>query len=74
MSITSTTADFLVADYGSVVIFTPMTSAARDFAHEHFNISSWAWYAGGFSVDHRMAGDLAHALADTEGFTVRAEA
>lgn len=70
---TTSTADVRIADYGSVVIFTPMTGAARAFVDEHVNIPSWAWYAGGFAADHRAAPGLADAF-DAHGLTVEMEA
>jgi hypothetical protein len=65
------TADFLVADYGSVVGFTPMTEKAKQATGKEGVIASepWQWLDGNLMVDHRMSDDLIENLQN-DGFSI----
>ncbi len=66
-------ADFLVADYGSMVALTPISADANKacdvgvIAYE-----PWQLMGGSIMVDHRMADDLIQHLRD-DGFTIAEE-
>jgi hypothetical protein len=55
--------DFSVAEHGSIVIFTPLTEAAR-LAMEEMELESWQFVAEGFAVDRRVAWNLLGALLE----------
>lgn len=62
------TADFVVTDHGTVVQFQPCTELARAEV-EAMGLAGWQRLGTGFAVDHRLAGDLACALA-ANGFAL----
>lgn len=67
------TADFLTADLGSMVSFSPMTEKARKACREGVIASEpWQWQGGSLMVDHRMAGDLIENLQN-DGFCISSE-
>lgn len=42
----------------SVVLFTPISAAAREWVDEHVALESWQWLGSGFGVDHRFVEPL----------------
>jgi hypothetical protein len=61
--------DFLVRPHGTVWMFEPLTERAKDHALIVMEVQVWQWHGPAFGVDHRVAPDLAAALAE-EGFVV----
>jgi len=55
--------DIRIHDDGTVVGFTPLTDAARDWIDENVESESWQWLGETLFVDHRMARPLAHGMA-----------
>jgi hypothetical protein len=66
------TADFLIADYGSMVALTPMTAKAMEACQDGTIIfEDWQVIGRSIMVDHRLASDL---VGHLEGeFTITAE-
>ena len=66
-------ADFLVADYGSIIALSPMTAKARGACGDGtIAFEDWQVMGGSIMVDHRMAGDLLEHL-QADGFTITDE-
>jgi hypothetical protein len=63
------TIDFRISDQGSVVGFTPMTAAAREFFENEVSFESWQVMGLTVWADHRAAFDLMHVL-EQEGFAL----
>ncbi len=63
-------ADFLVANYGSMVALSPMSAKANKACEEgKIDFEEWQVLGGSIMVDHRMADDLLENLRN-DGFTV----
>lgn len=62
--------DIDVRNEGSIFMFTPLTAKGRAWVDEHLELESWQWLGGGFSVEHRYAGDLAEAMQN-DGLIVK---
>jgi hypothetical protein len=66
-------ADFLVADYGSMVALTPISADANKACDTGvIACKPWQLLGGSIMVDHRMADDLIQHLRD-DGFTIAGE-
>ena len=66
-------ADFLVANYGSMIALSPMTAKARKACDDGtISFEDWQVMGGSIMVDHRMAGDLIEHLRD-DGFIIAEE-
>ena len=66
-------ADFLVANYGSIVALSPMTAKAREACGDGtIAFEDWQVMGGSIMVDHRMAVDLLDHLRD-DGFIIAEE-
>ena len=66
-------ADFLVADYGSIIALSPMTAKARGACGDGtIAFEDWQVKGGAIMVDHRMANDLLENLR-ADGFTIADE-
>ena len=66
-------ADFLVANYGSMVALSPMTAKAREACGDGtIAFEDWQVMGGSIMVDHRMAVDLFDHLRD-DGFIIAEE-
>jgi hypothetical protein len=50
-------ADIEVSNHGTIFIFTPLTSAARDWVAEFLPEDAQRW-AGGTVVEHRFIADI----------------
>jgi hypothetical protein len=69
----TSTADFLVGNYGGMRSLTPMTQAAREACEDGtIAVESWQMLGGSVMVDHRMADDLIQSLQE-DGFVVAEE-
>ena len=57
--------DVSVADHGSILTFTPRTTAGRRWIDENVSsvIDETTWFGGGLVVEPRYAGDLARGMA-----------
>ena len=62
-------ADLEVSNHGTMFIFTPLTSAARDWVAEFLPEDAQHW-AGGTVIKHRYISDVI-AGARRDGFAVR---
>ena len=60
-------ADFIIYNEGSILLFRPLTDAAREWLEEHVQEDA-QWFGGALVVEHRFAGDLAVGLVQA-GFT-----
>lgn len=65
--------DFRIRNEGTVVMFTPMTEAARQFLRDKVQSESWQWMGDSLCVDHRVAWDLLHVLKTDECFECETE-
>lgn len=67
----NTELDFSITNEGNVVSFRIHTEAARDWVDSNLDdLQSWQWLGKDvFILDHRLAGDIANALAE-HGFNV----
>ena len=54
--------DFDTMDFGSVIMFLPLTEEARRVMDEEMALESWQMRGNGFVVDRRVAMDLIDAL------------
>jgi len=60
--------DFRINDQGSIVLFTPVSEAAQEFATEAF--ANAMTFGTAYVVEHRYADDIIADLTDNQGFTV----
>jgi hypothetical protein len=60
VTITQTTseADILVDDQGSIVRIKAQTNAGRTWIDENVDTVEWTWLGPWLCIDHRMAGDI----------------
>jgi len=66
-------ADFLVANYGSMMAITPISADANKACDTGvIAYEPWQLTGGSIMVDHRMADDLIQHLRD-DGFTIAEE-
>lgn len=65
--------DFLIRNEGTVVMFTPISDAAKTFLREQVQSESWQWMGESLCVDHRPAYDLLHVLMHDECFVCERE-
>ncbi len=61
--------DFLIEDQGSIVLFQPMSDAAKEWFSENVQSEGWQWMGPRLAVDHRPAQHLLEGI-EAEGFTV----
>jgi hypothetical protein len=61
-------ADFQINDQGSIVLFTPVSDEAREFATEAF--ANAMTFGTAYVVEHRYADDIIADLVGNQGFTV----
>jgi hypothetical protein len=61
MAFTETTADFLVSDQGSIVMFTPLTPAAEQWCSEHLPEDA-PMFGTAYCVERRFAGNVWHGI------------
>ena len=62
-------ADFEVSNHGTIFIFMPLTSAAREWAAEFLPEDAQSW-AGGTVIEHRYISDVVTG-AQRDGLVVR---
>ena len=60
--------DFHVADHGSIIILEPQTTAAKDWADEHFPEDAQNW-CNGTVIERRFFEDIYHGII-ADGLTV----
>jgi len=60
----TTTPDILVRNEGTVFVFCPLTSQARQWINEH--VSDALWFGNVLVVEHRFAWGLAVGMKDAE--------
>ncbi len=66
-------ADFLIANYGSMIALSPMTAKARGACgNGTIAFEDWQVIGGAIMVDHRMADDLLETLRE-DGFAITDE-
>jgi hypothetical protein len=63
------TPDVLIENEGTIVMFQPVTDAARDWFSVNVQTEGWQWFGTRLAVDHRMAGSLIEGLL-SEGFNL----
>jgi hypothetical protein len=63
-----TMADFEIDDQGTVVLFTPLSDAAKEFAAEAF--ANAMTFGRGYAVEHRYAPAIIRDLVEEQGFTI----
>jgi len=61
--------DVQVSNEGSLFLFTPLTTAAREWINENVT-GETTWFGNALVVEHRYAGDLAQGMAG-DGLEVR---
>ena len=61
--------DVLVANEGTVFVFTPLTPRAREWFDENVQTEGWQWFGNALVVEHRFAWGLAEGLKDA-GFVL----
>ncbi len=59
-----TTPDIRIEHHGSIIVFQPLTDAARDWIDEHVQTEPYQWMGTGLCVETRYAGDLASGMQD----------
>ena len=65
--------DFIIANLGSIVAFTPMTATAREACEDGTIVfEDWQVMGGSIMVEHRCAADLVENLRG-DGFVVADE-
>lgn len=60
--------DVLVANEGTIFLFSPLSHAAREWIDEHLEAES-QWFGAALVVEHRFAFGLAQGLKDA-GFVL----
>lgn len=63
--------DVAIQDQGTIVVFAPLTVAARRWLREHVQSEPYQWLGGGLCVEHRFARDLYAGMIDA-GFSLEA--
>ena len=66
MSTVKWTADVEISNHGSIFLFQPMNTPAKDWLKDN---TDGQWFGSALVVEHRYAEDLAQGLQDN-GFTV----
>ena len=61
--------DILVENHGSIISFTPITPAAREWIDENCQTESWQWMGGTLNVEHRCAAHIVEGL-DGDGLLI----
>jgi len=61
--------DVRIDDQGTLVMFEPISQAAKDWFSEHVQSESWQWMGTRLGVDHRMAQNLVDGI-EGAGFTI----
>jgi hypothetical protein len=56
-----------IDNQGSVVLFIPENKTEKKWLQDNTQAEDWQWLGSSLVVDHRMAHDLAEAVAE-EGF------
>ncbi|MCI0558137.1 MAG: hypothetical protein MN733_06550 [Nitrososphaera sp.] len=64
-----TTADFDITNDRSIMVFTPLTEAAKDWVEKNVHLEDWQRLGKGFGVDYRFAGNLIDGII-CDGLTV----
>ena len=54
--------DVLIANAGTVFVFCPLTSRAKDWIDEHVESELWQWFGKALVVETRLAGGLADGM------------
>ena len=65
-------ADVLIADHGSVALFTPMTPIARQWVEENVEVEPWQRVGGSVACEPRCLNDLVAGMQE-EGLAVDSE-
>lgn len=65
----SAAVDVAISNEGTIVVFEPLTDAAREWIGEHVQPDSWQWLAGRLAVEHRYAFVLIEGMRG-DGLTV----
>ena len=65
-------ADVLIADHGSIALFTPMTPEAHCWIEEHVEIESWQRLGASVACEPRCLEQLVEGMRDV-GLVVEAE-
>lgn len=63
--------DVEITHHGSICLFRPVSTEARDFFDDRLSGGEYQWFGGALAVEPRYADNIAIALA-TEGFVVDA--
>lgn len=50
--------DLLIRDEGTVVVFRPVSDAARQWIDDNVISEGWQWLGGTLAVDHRYADSI----------------
>ena len=58
------TPDVLVANAGTVFVFTPLTARAREWFVENVQSEPWQWFGNALVVEHRFAWGMGQGLKD----------
>jgi hypothetical protein len=66
------TQDFLISDQTGVLLFEPLTEAAKNFVRNYLSFDELLWREQSLVVDYRDAGALAEDLED-EGFAIKTQ-
>ena len=54
--------DVQVVNEGTIVLFRPLTDAARTWIDENVNSEDYQWFGGGLCVEHRYANDIVEGM------------
>ena len=58
------TPDVLVSNAGTVFVFCPLTSAAKEWVDENVESEAYQWFGNSLVVDHRFAWGLGQGMKD----------
>lgn len=56
--------DVLVRNEGTVFVFCPLTSAAKEWIDENVEAEAYQWFGNSLVVDHRCAWGLGQGMKD----------
>lgn len=60
--------DFRLDDHGSIIVLTPMSSAAKDWREAHLPEDAMTW-GPGVAIERRFVGDILSGITE-DGLTV----
>lgn len=58
------TADIVIENHGSIILFRPLCRQAKQWLQDSTQAEDWQWFGGALAVEPRYAADLAEGAMD----------